>query len=411
MVKVLDLLRCSPIRHHRQIHRQHTRRVERRLRLLEHIQRPHQDSRSGEQQERGRDLHDGEDAQPPAAAPRHSRSAARERCAQRRAPRRQPRNERQEHRRRQRQRNAKPHQVEIELQPIGTHREPRGIAPQHRHHRPREDQRRQHSASAQHQAFRQQRTPQRRGVSSQRRAHRQLRFAANRSREHQVGHIRARNHKQQPRGRKQHPQNRIGARIDLVVHPRHIDPVMIGGLVDLRMRAEYRRVPRAQLRSCASRVAPGASRAKTSVMRCSRPVTIVADRWCGLVTTLAMISVATGYGTDGSRTPTIVAERAPLATLQPHRLSNHAWVGVQRLAPESIRQHDRARRIRPIVGRSQQPTQHRAQPHHLEVMAVHHACGNLARRAEPDDREVDRRECPQFRDRLQPLAKVIDLGD
>ena len=37
---------------------------------------------------------------------------------------------------------------------------------------------------------------------------------------------------------------------------------------------------------------------------------MVASRWCGLVTTLAMISVSCGYGTDGSRTPTIVAGRS-----------------------------------------------------------------------------------------------------
>ena len=38
-----------------------------------------------------------------------------------------------------------------------------------------------------------------------------------------------------------------------------------------------------------------------------RWVTIVADRWWGLVTTLAMSSVSVGYGTDGSSTPTITA--------------------------------------------------------------------------------------------------------
>ena len=46
-------------------------------------------------------------------------------------------------------------------------------------------------------------------------------------------------------------------------------------------------------------------------MRWTRPVTIVADMWCGLVTTLAMISVSDGYGTHGSNTPTIVAVRDP----------------------------------------------------------------------------------------------------
>ena len=43
-----------------------------------------------------------------------------------------------------------------------------------------------------------------------------------------------------------------------------------------------------------SSVAPGASRPKSSVIRCTRPVTIVAERWCGLVTMFAMISVSAG---------------------------------------------------------------------------------------------------------------------
>jgi hypothetical protein len=67
----------------------------------------------------------------------------------------------------------------------------------------------------------------------------------------------------------------------------------------------------------ASRSAPGARRPNSSVMRCTRPVTIVASRWCGLVTTLAMISVSVGYGTDGSSTPMIVADRRPNRTVLP----------------------------------------------------------------------------------------------
>ena len=66
-----------------------------------------------------------------------------------------------------------------------------------------------------------------------------------------------------------------------------------------------------------SRFAPGRRRPNNSVIRCTRPVTIVAERWCGLVTTLAMISVSDGYGTDGSRTPTIVAERSSNRTVLP----------------------------------------------------------------------------------------------
>jgi hypothetical protein len=52
-------------------------------------------------------------------------------------------------------------------------------------------------------------------------------------------------------------------------------------------------------------------------MRWVRPVTIVAPRWCGLVTTLAMISVSAGYGTDGSSTPTTVALRGPSWMVRP----------------------------------------------------------------------------------------------
>ena len=57
--------------------------------------------------------------------------------------------------------------------------------------------------------------------------------------------------------------------------------------------------------------APGASRPNSSVIRCVRPISIIAPRWCGLVTTFAMISVSAGYGTEGSSTPTTVAARGP----------------------------------------------------------------------------------------------------
>ena len=46
-------------------------------------------------------------------------------------------------------------------------------------------------------------------------------------------------------------------------------------------------------RDC-STVAFGASRAKTSVMRCVRPCFIVALRWCGLVTMFTNRSVRVG---------------------------------------------------------------------------------------------------------------------
>ena len=56
-------------------------------------------------------------------------------------------------------------------------------------------------------------------------------------------------------------------------------------------------------------VADGAIRAKTSVIRCWRLLAIVAPMWWGLDARLAMSSVAAGYGSDGSNTPTICADR------------------------------------------------------------------------------------------------------
>ena len=104
---------------------------------------------------------------------------------------------------------------------------------------------------------------------------------------------------------------------------------------------------RSSARACSS-VAPGASRPNSSVMRWTRPVTIVADRWCGLVTMLAMISVSAGYGTEGSNTPTMVALRAPN---DPSRttLPMHRWVALQRGGPEAIGQNHGAGGGRAVV--------------------------------------------------------------
>ena len=107
-----------------------------------------------------------------------------------------------------------------------------------------------------------------------------------------------------------------------------------------RARAAARRAP---LRGW--RPAPAGRRARSSGARGS--VTIVADRWCGLVTTLAMISVSAGYGTDGSRTPTIVAVRVPSRMVLP--TTDGSLLRVVR--PEAVGQHRRARRVRAVVGR------------------------------------------------------------
>ena len=55
--------------------------------------------------------------------------------------------------------------------------------------------------------------------------------------------------------------------------------------------------------------------------------------------------------------------------------------------------------------------QHRPQPHHLEIISIHHAGRNGARRAQSNNREIDLRECAQLRNGLQPRAEVVNFGD
>ncbi len=78
--------------------------------------------------------------------------------------------------------------------------------------------------------------------------------------------------------------------------------------------------------------------------------------WCGLVTTFAMISVSAGYGTDGSRTPTMVAERSPSLTVFPISDSSLCSVVVQKrcvstAAPAALGPSSVASSRRPRTGR------------------------------------------------------------
>ena len=123
-------------------------------------------------------------------------------------------------------------------------------------------------------------------------------------------------------------------------------------------------------------------------MRCTRSMFIVAPRWCGLVTMLAMISVSTGYGTDGSSTPTMVA--VPL--LNRIGLPITDGIAVEKAGPEAMRQHHHARRLPAVVRGIQQPAQHRPQAHHLEVRPAHDAGVQQPRLAGAQHREIDGRE-------------------
>jgi len=73
---------------------------------------------------------------------------------------------------------------------------------------------------------------------------------------------------------------------------------------------------------------------------------------------------------------------------QPHGLSNHAGIGVQRRSPEVMGQHDSSGGILAVIGRSQEAPKHGAQAHHLEIVSIYHARWNLARRAQTHEREI-----------------------
>ena len=73
---------------------------------------------------------------------------------------------------------------------------------------------------------------------------------------------------------------------------------------------------------------------------------------------------------------------------------------LKRRGPEAMRQHRRARRLRPVVGRVEQTAEHRAQAHDLEIRAADDAGANHARLAEADHRELDGGEVAERRQRL-----------
>ena len=76
-------------------------------------------------------------------------------------------------------------------------------------------------------------------VAPKRRADGQFGFAAHGSRQHEVGDVGAGDDEQQAGGGEEHPQDGVGARIDLVVHARDVDLVVVVGLVDLGMRGDH----------------------------------------------------------------------------------------------------------------------------------------------------------------------------
>ncbi len=195
------------------------------------------------------------------------------------------------------------------------------------------------------------------------------------------------------------------------MHPRRSDLIVIRGLVDLGMRGQDCCVAGAQLGARGLKSDPRPEPREdlghavlTTGDHGGRQMVGAGD---DVGDDLRLHGVGHGWLYDSHDRR---HARATVA-LEAHLLSDDAWVRVQRRAPESIGQHDCAGGIGTVVGGTEQAAEHRAQSHHLEVVAVDDSGGNLARRAEPHDGEVDRRNCAQIGDRLQPRTEVVDFGD
>ena len=191
---------------------------------------------------------------------------------------RQARHERQQHRRHQRQPDADPQQAGVDRQVERADREARRVARQQRHHRPRDRDAEDRAGAAQQQALGQQRAAQRAGARAERRANRQLAFAPHRSRQDQVGDVRARDDEDEPGRGQQHEQHRPRRRGDLIAQLHGVDAEVALLRVRLRVRLDHRGVHRRAARPAPPRGSRQARRRpNSSVIRCTRPVTIVAD--------------------------------------------------------------------------------------------------------------------------------------
>ena len=166
---------------------------------------------------------------------RDPHAAARQTQSARRFRRRQARHEREQDGGGHRQDDADPEQARIDGDVVRAHGEAGGIARQHGHHRPRDDDGEHRARAAQQQAFGQERSAQRAGARAKRRANGQLAFAADRARENQVRDVRAGDDEDQRRRGEQHQQDGSRRRDDLVAQVHRVDAEVRLRLIRLRM--------------------------------------------------------------------------------------------------------------------------------------------------------------------------------
>ena len=98
------------------------------------------------------------------------------------------------------------------------------------------------------------------------------------------------------------------------------------------------------------------------------------------------------------------------ARIKPYGPADHGRIALQRVLPETIGQHAGAGSVGTIVVLIEQPAQHRAQSHHLEIGSVDYSGAHLARLAQPYHGEADGGELAKRANRLHARFQVLDLG-
>ena len=119
-----------------------------------------------------------------------------------------PWNERQKDRGQQRQPHTDPEKSGVDREIQRAYGKARRVTRQHRNHRPGDDDTERGARTAKQQAFRQQRSTQGGRAGAERRANGELAFATHRAGQNQVRHIRAGDHEDQRRRRKEHEKDR-----------------------------------------------------------------------------------------------------------------------------------------------------------------------------------------------------------
>ena len=235
-------------------------------------------------------------------------------------------------------------------------------------------------------------------AGAERGPHGQLAFAAHRSRQDQVGDIRARNDEHDRCCGEQHEQDRPRRRRDLIAE-------LLDGQLDIGLRrvrlgvlAHDGGVHRGQLGARRVERRPGRQAAE----ELRHPVGAAGDHRRPEVMR-AGHHVRDDLGVGRIRDRWLEdADHGGGARTEADGLADHGRVAVERGGPEPVREDRRARRLGTIVVRVQQTAEHGAQAHHVEERPAddarfHHA--GLA--AETNHREVDRGE----------VAECADAGD